>query len=204
MTERIKKLREQSINAVNKLSAERAMLVTEFYKSEAARELSTPVKRALCFKYILENKYVCINDNELIVGERGPEPKAAPTYPEICLHSLEDLDMLDTRPKVSFKVSGEVKKIYKEIIIPHWKGKSNRDKIMNGVPPEWLKAFKTGMFTEFMEQRAPGHTVADGKIYKKGMLDFKNDIKLSIEKLDFLNDPDAYKKREELKKAEDQ
>jgi len=31
------------------------------------------------------------------------------------------------------------------------------------------------------------------------MLDFKNDIKLSIEKLDFLNDPDAYKKREELK-----
>jgi formate C-acetyltransferase len=199
MTERIKKLREQSINAVNKLSAERAMLVTEFYKSEAARELSTPVKRALCFKYILENKYVCINDNELIVGERGPEPKAAPTYPEICLHSLEDLDMLDTRPKVSFKVSGEVKKIYKEIIIPHWKGKSNRDKIMNGVPPEWLKAFKTGMFTEFMEQRAPGHTVADGKIYKKGMLDFKNDIKLSIEKLDFLNDPDAYKKREELK-----
>lgn len=199
MNDRIKKLREQSLNAVNTLSAERALLVTEFYKSEEAREISTPVRRALCFKYILENKFICINEGELIVGERGPEPKAAPTYPEICLHSLEDLEILDSRPKVSFKVDDGVKKVYKDIIIPYWKGKSNRDKIMNNVPPEWLKAFKAGMFTEFMEQRAPGHTVADDKIYKKGMLDFKNEIKLSIANLDFYNDPDAYKKREQLK-----
>ncbi len=30
--------------------------------------------------------------DELIVGERGPTPKAVPTYPEITLHSLTDLD----------------------------------------------------------------------------------------------------------------
>ena len=155
MNDRIKKLREQSINAVNKLSVERALLVTEFYKSDSAREISTPVKRALCFKYILENKYICINEGELIVGERGPEPKAAPTYPEICLHSLEDLELLDSRPKVSFKVDDKVKKDYKEIIIPFWKGKSNRDKIMNNVPPEWLKAFKAGMNKERPDIQLP-------------------------------------------------
>ena len=199
MNDRIKKLREQSLNAVNKLSVERALLVTEFYKSEIAEETSSPVKRALCFKYILENKHICINDGELIVGERGPVPKAAPTYPEICLHSLKDLELLDTRPKVSFKVDKEVKKIYKDIIIPYWKEKSNRDYIMHAVSKNWLKAFKAGIFTEFMEQRAPGHTVAGGNIYKKGMLDFKDEIKNSLQNLDFNNDTDAYNKREQLK-----
>ena len=36
MTERIKKLREQSLNAENRLSAERALLITDFYKSGIA------------------------------------------------------------------------------------------------------------------------------------------------------------------------
>ncbi|MBM3500154.1 MAG: formate C-acetyltransferase/glycerol dehydratase family glycyl radical enzyme, partial [Armatimonadetes bacterium] len=34
---------------------------------------------------------------------------------------------------------------------------------------------------EFMEQRAPGHTVADGKIYRRGMLGFKADIEARLE-----------------------
>ena len=64
--------------------------------------------------------------------------------------------------------------------------------------PEWKKAYAAGMFTEFQEQRAPGHTVLGDKIYRKGMLDIKNDIRENIEKLDFINDPRAYQKREEL------
>jgi formate C-acetyltransferase len=198
MNYRIKKLREQSLRAVNKLSEERAALVTEFYKSIGSREISVPMKRALCFKHIMENKYLFINDDELIVGERGPMPKAAPTYPEICLHSLEDLDMLDSRPKVSYKVSKKFRKTYSDVIIPYWSGKSNRDRIMNSVSAEWLSAYKAGMFTEFMEQRSPGHTVADGKIYKKGMLDFKAEIKDAVNSLDFYEDKDAFRKKEQL------
>ena len=71
MTERIKKLREQSLNAENRLSAERALLITDFYKSGIANSEPIPVQRALSFKYILENKAICINEGELIVGERG-------------------------------------------------------------------------------------------------------------------------------------
>jgi hypothetical protein len=104
MTERIKKLREQSLRALNCISSERALLITEFYKSSEVQRVSIAVQRALSFKYILENKSICIIDGELIVGERGPEPKATPTYPEICLHSTKDLDILDSRQKVSFKV----------------------------------------------------------------------------------------------------
>ena len=58
---------------------------------------------------------------------------------------------------------------------------------------------KLGMFTEFMEQRAPGHTVLDGILYQKGMLDFKEEIARSLANLDYLNDPEATEKAEELK-----
>jgi pyruvate formate-lyase/glycerol dehydratase family glycyl radical enzyme len=199
MNTRIKKLRENSLKATNRISEERSKLVTEFYMSDEARGLSAPVTRARCFYYIMDNKEICINDGELIVGERGPAPKATPTYPEICIHTLKDLEILNSRKKVSFKVSPETKKAFENTIIPYWKGKSNRDRIMENMSPEWKKAYAAGMFTEFQEQRAPGHTVLGDKIYRKGMLDIKKDIRDSIDRLDFMNDPGAFQKREELK-----
>jgi len=199
LSERVKKLREQSLNAVEKITAERAVLITRFYKSDEAREISAPLRRAKAFEYLLKNKKICINEGELIVGERGPAPKETPTCPEISLHSLQDLDILDSREKVSFKVDDEVRKIYKEEIIPYWKGKSNRDRIMSLMTPEWLNAYKAGIFTEFQEQRAPGHTVLGYKMFKTGFLQLKEEISESILKLDYYNDVEAFDKDEELK-----
>ncbi len=199
MTDRVLKLREQSLNAVETLTAERAVLITDFYSSDEARGLSAPVLRAKAFEYILKNKVLCINDGELIVGERGPSPKATPTCPEISLHSLADLDILNSREKVSFKVSPETRRIYEEIIIPYWKGKSNRDRIMSLMTPEWINAYKAGIFTEFQEQRAPGHTVLGYKMFHTGFLDLKKEIKESLERLDYFTDPAAYDRAEELK-----
>jgi formate C-acetyltransferase len=199
LSERVKKLREQSLNAVEKISAERAVLITSFYKSDEAREISAPVRRAMALEYLLKNKKICINEGELIVGERGPAPKETPTCPEISLHSLQDLDILDSREKVFFKVDDEVRKIYKEEIIPYWKGKSNRDRIMSLMTPEWLNAYKAGIFTEFQEQRAPGHTVLGYKMFKTGFIQLKEEIKESISKLDYYNDVEAFDKGEELK-----
>ena len=199
LSERVKKLREQSLNAVEKISAERALLITQFYKSDDARELSAPVKRARAFEYLLKNKKICINEGELIVGERGPAPKETPTYPEISLHSIKDLEILNSREKVFFRVDEEVKNIYEKEIIPFWKGKSNRDRIMSLMTPEWLNAYNAGLFTEFQEQRAPGHTVLGYRMFKKGFLAVKEEIKDSIEALDFFTDNNALDKLEELR-----
>jgi len=199
MNERIRKLRQQSLDARPTMTAERGMLITEYYKSPEAHRTSYPMQRALAFKYILENKAICINEAELIVGERGPAPKVTPTYPEICAHSVQDLEILNSRPKTSFGVDAETIKAYKDEIIPYWKGRSLRDRILADLSPEWKDAYEAGIFTEFMEQRAPGHTVLDNKIYKKGMLDFKADIEKSIAGLDFIKDPEAWDKREELR-----
>jgi pyruvate formate-lyase/glycerol dehydratase family glycyl radical enzyme len=199
LSERVKKLREQSLSAVERITAERAILVTRFYKSDDAREISAPVLRAKAFEYILKNKKICINDGELIVGERGPAPKAVPTYPEISLHSLKDLEILDSREKVFFKVDDEVRNIYEKEIIPYWKGKSNRDRIMSRMTSEWLNSYDAGIFTEFQEQRAPGHTVLGYKMFKTGFLQLKEEIKISISRLDYFNDSEAFEKAEELK-----
>jgi len=199
MNERIEKLRKQSQEAVNRLSAERALLLTAFHQSGETAKVSVPVARAMAFAYILQHKELYIGDGELIIGERGPAPRAVPTYPEVSLHSLADLDVLDQRPKVSFKVDRETYEAYRDVIIPFWKGKSNREKLMAEMDADWLTAYKAGIFTEFQEQRAPGHTVAGGKIFRKGLLDLIDDIELAISGLDFYGDTEAWDKREALK-----
>jgi len=199
MTERIKKLREKSVRTEPYVSSERAELVTEFYKSGIPEKVPTPIARALALKYIMEHKEIHIDDGELIVGEKGPAPKATPTYPELTTHSIEDFEVMSTRDKTRFAVSEEVKKVYKEKIIPFWKGKTMRERVFNAMDEEWHKAFEAGVFTEFMEQRAPGHAIMDDKIYYMGMEDFKEKIDRKLEALDYLNDPEAYKKEQELK-----
>jgi len=198
MNSRIQRLREESLKAVNRLSPERALLVTEFYKSEKAAGLSAPVVRALCFEHIMKNKVLWLGEGELIVGERGPAPKATPTYPEVALHSLEDLKILDSRPKVSFKADEEMLSAYRDVVIPFWKGKSNREKMMSLLPREWHDAYEAGIFTEFQEQRSPGHTVLGDKIYHKGLTDLIQEVRQNLESLDYINDPEAFEKREEL------
>jgi formate C-acetyltransferase len=99
----------------------------------------------------------------------------------------------------NYAVDEECLAVYAEKIIPYWRGRSMRDKMFLELPAAWHAAYDAGIFTEFMEQRAPGHTVLDGKIYRKGMLGFKQDIAAATAALDFLGDPEAYSKRESLK-----
>ena len=191
MNSRVKFLRTQSLEAINTLNHERAVLVTKFYRDLLPENEPVPVQRALCFRYILANKSVYIGEQELIVGERGPAPKATPTYPEVSLHSLEDLDILDSRPKVSFKVSEETRKIFQEEIIPFWKGRTNRDKLMSLMSTRWKRSYEAGIFTEFQEQRAPGHTVLGRRMFGKGMLNLIAECDAALLRLDLGTDKEA-------------
>lgn len=199
MNERINNLRENSLTAEPKLSHQRALLLTQFYQSDEAKGCSIPVKRALVFKYIMEHKDICIMNGELIVGERGEFPKSTPTYPEIVLHSVDDLEKLDTRKKQYFRVEEETREVYQERIIPFWKGQTIREKMFHELPDAWKNAYEAGVFTEFLEQRAPGHTVIGKDSFTKGFLDLKQEIALAISKIDFVNDTQALDKKEELK-----
>ena len=197
MNQRVTKLREQSLAARPSFSSERAVLMTEYYQCAGLN--SAPMQRALAFEHLMKNMSIYIGEGELIVGERGPRPKAACTYPEICCHSLEDLDKLHNRPKTNYDVDVEASRVYAEKVIPFWQGRSLREKLFAEMTPAWRDCFEAGMFTEFMEQRAPGHTTLDGKVFRFGMLDHIKRIDAALKKLDVLNDPQAYAKQEQLK-----
>jgi len=197
MSERTLRLRQESLEAIPSLSVERAAEVTAFYKEHLGRH-SIPVLRGMAFFAIVDRKALWLGEGELIVGERGPEPKAVPTFPELTCHSVQDLRILDTRPLTRYRVAPEVIERYEREIIPYWQGRSLRDQMFAELAPEWCDAYEAGCFTEFMEQRAPGHTVADGKLFGKGLLAFKAEIRAAIAALDFERDPEALDKREEL------
>jgi formate C-acetyltransferase len=112
---------------------------------------------------------------------------------------MRDLEILNSREKVFFRVDDEVKNIYEKEIIPFWKGKSNRDRIMSLMTMEWMNAYNAGVFTEFQEQRAPGHTVLGYRMFRTGFLAVKEEIKKSIASLNFFSDNKALEKTEELK-----
>ncbi len=198
MTPRTERLREQSVGTVPFLSADRALLITEFCKNGGMDGVSLPVGRALAFRHLMEHQPICINDGELIVGERGPAPKATPTYPELCCHSLEDLRLLDSRDRTPYRVSDEFRECYENDIIPFWSGKTIREQVLGAMTPEWHAAFDAGVFTEFMEQRAPGHAILGDKIYRRGFLDFKQRIGERADEVKRSDDPDADAMLEEL------
>jgi formate C-acetyltransferase len=189
-------LRQQSLDQRPSVSAERADLVTE--ATREAGSVAPAIARAAVFRHLMSRKAIYIGDGELIVGERGAGPKVVPTFPELCCHSLEDLDILHTRERISFRVPPDTRRAYAERIIPFWQGRSMRDAIFREVPDQWRAAYDAGVFTEFMEQRAPGHTVLGDVIYRKGLLDLIADVDRSLAALDEAADPRAHDRRLEL------
>ena len=196
-TERVKRLHRQSIDTPASLTIERALIETAFYKENYGK-YSIPVLRARNFYEICAKKTLYMGDDELIVGERGPVPKAVPTFPELTCHSAEDLHTLNGRELQSYRISDEDIATYEKEVIPYWEGKTQRERIFGHVSKEWREAYEAGIFTEFMEQRAAGHTAMDGKMYRKGLLDIKKDIEAELAALDFINDPEATDKQQEL------
>lgn len=172
---RIAKLRKENISTEVKVSFERAKLITEFYKSQAPKGKSIPVQRALAFKHLMEHAAIPVEDGQLIVGIRGTGPKEAPTYPEICAHTLEDLEVLNSRKNMPYKVDKKTRKLYKNEVIPFWKDRSMRDIIFNHQSQKWKDLYEAGIWTEFMEQRAPGHTAGGGRVFKTGLLEIKRE-----------------------------
>ena len=198
MNERIQKLREVSVTTPVHIDLERAKIETDFYKENDGK-YSIPVMRAMVLKEYFSRKTLYLGEGELIIGEKGRDPQASPTFPELCCHSVEDMTVMSERELVSFHTTEEDRKLQAEEIIPYWTGRSMREKILERMTPEWHECYSAGMFTEFMEQRGPGHTCGGEQVFTTGYLDYKAKIKETMDALDYINDPDAVNKCEELK-----
>lgn len=198
MNERIQRLREQSVTTPVHIDLERAKIETDFYKENDGK-YSVPVMRAMTLKEYFSKKTLYFGDDELILGEKGKNPQASPTFPELCCHSEEDMKVMSERKLVSFHTTEEDRKLQAAEIIPFWKGRTIREKLLSRMTPEWHDCYEAGIFTEFMEQRGPGHTCGGEQVFTTGYLDYKEKIKKTMDALDWMNDPEASDKMEELK-----
>ena len=158
MNERIRKLRALSVNTPPHIDMERAKIMTETYRREEG-VLSVPQLRAQALKDYFSQKTLYLGEGELIVGEKGDSPQGAPTFPELCCHSVEDMRLMNERELIRFQVTPEDMALQEKVMIPFWKERCIRSRIFRQMTPEWKKAYECGIFTEFMEQRGPGHTV---------------------------------------------
>ena len=126
MNERIQKLRELSVTTPVHIDLERAKIETDFYRENDGK-YSIPVMRAMVLKEYFSKKTLYLGDGELIVGEKGKDPQASPTFPELCCHSVEDMTVMSERDLVSFHTTEEDRKLQAEEIIPFWKGRTMRE-----------------------------------------------------------------------------
>ena len=197
MNARIRALRKLSQETQPHLDLERALIETEVYKKWEDK-VSLPVLRALVLKEYFAKKTLYLGEGELIVGEKGKDPQCSPTFPELTCHTLEDMHIMNERAVVNFSVTEQDLKDQEEINIPYWKGKSMRDKLLASMTDTWKECYAAGMFTEFMEQRGPGHTCGGKNVFIKGYADYKKEIQDTINALDFMTDPEALAKKDEL------
>ena len=93
--------------------------------------------RARSFLDLCREKTIHLGDGELIVGERGPAPKAVPTFPELTCHSIEDLGSSTRARRRSYAVTPDVIESTSDEVIPYWRGRSLRDRLFATLPPEW-------------------------------------------------------------------
>lgn len=198
MNARIRALRQESLDTQPRLSMERARIETETYR-EYEGKVSVPELRALVLKRYFSEKAISIHPGELIVGEKGDGPQVSPTFPELCCHTIKDMHVMNDRELINFTNTEADRKFQQEVIIPFWEERSIRHKIFEHMTQEWKAAYECGIFTEFMEQRGPGHTVGSGKLYEKGFLAYQQDIQAALDVLDFYHDPEALEKQNELK-----
>lgn len=198
MNERVQALRELSVTTQPHIDMERAKCETATYKKYEG-QLSVPELRAQVLYDYFAAKTLYIGEGELIVGEKGDSPHGAPTFPELCCHTLEDMHVMNDRELISFSVKEEDYDYQEKEIIPFWEKRSTRSKILANMSDQWKDCYAAGIFTEFMEQRGPGHTVGSFKLYEKGFLDYKADIQASIDSLDYFHDTEAFEKRNQLR-----
>ena len=163
MNERIQALRELSVSTQPHIDLERAKSETETYKKYEGT-LSVPELRGQVLYDYFATKTLYIGEGELIVGEKGDAPQAAPTFPELCCHTVEDMHVMNDRDLINFSVKEEDYGYQEDVIIPYWERRSIRSKIIANMTQEWRDCYEAGIFTEFMEQRGPGHTVGSVKI----------------------------------------
>ena len=144
-SDRIPKLVSALFEKMPQIEADRAVLLTESYKSTEGEPIIT--RRAKAFEHILRNIPITIRDNELVVGSATKAPRSCQVFPEYSYEWLEaEFDTVATRSADPFYISEETKSVLHEVY-KYWKGKTTRELADAYMSAEAKTAFEHSVFT---------------------------------------------------------
>ena len=134
---RIGRLIDHLYAKMPEIEADRAVLITESYKSTEGQPIV--LRRAKAFAHILENLPITIRPEELIVGSNSKAPRGCQVFPEYSYEWLEaEFDTVATRSADPFYISEETKAKLREVY-PYWKGKTTSELATAYMSPEALR-----------------------------------------------------------------
>ena len=194
---RIEKLVDQLFEKKPEIEVERAVLLTESYKSTEGQP--TVIRRAKAFAHILENLPIVIRQNELIVGAATKSSRSCQIFPEYSFQWIADeFDTIATRNADPFYISEESKEALKDVFA-FWKGKTTSELATSHMAPEALTAIEHNIFTVgnyFFN--GIGHITVDyGKILRVGYKGIIAEAKNAMDNL-HLSEPDYASRKEFL------
>ena len=154
MTERIRKLREETLDEPRYLSVEQAKLITRAYREHSGE--SVAMKRAWALREAMEKIGICIRDGEIIVGNRTRESCAGVVFPEGGIKWLEkEIDELETRPQDQFHVRPEDREYFFQELVPFWEGMTLEDNVSAALPSDIKEREVVGKLNQ--KDHAQGH-----------------------------------------------
>lgn len=181
---RIQRLIDHLYAKMPEIEADRAVLITESYKSTEGQPII--LRRAKAFAHILENLPITIRPEELIVGSNSKAPRGCQVFPEYSYEWLEnEFDTVATRAADPFYISEETKQKLREVY-PYWKGKTTSELATAFMSPEALIAIEHNIFTvgNYFYNGIGHFTVDYGKVLEKGYKGIIAEARAALDNLD--------------------
>ena len=181
---RIQRLIDHLYAKMPEIEADRAVLITESYKSTEGQPII--LRRAKAFAHILENLPITIRPEELIVGSNSKAPRGCQVFPEYSYEWLEnEFDTVATRAADPFYISEETKQKLREVY-PYWKGKTTSELATAYMSPEALIAIEHNIFTvgNYFYNGIGHFTVDYGKVLEKGYKGIIAEAQAALDNLD--------------------
>ena len=142
---RIQRLIDHLYAKMPEIEADRAVLLTESYRSTEGEPVIT--RRAKAFQKICEELPIIIRPEELIVGSNSQAPRGCQVFPEYSYEWLEsEFDTVETRSADPFYISEETKQRLRSVY-PYWKGKTTSELATSYMTKETLTAMEHNIFT---------------------------------------------------------
>lgn len=177
-TPRVQKAKKRVLETKPSMDLENAHILTESFIETEGEPLV--VRKAKAFKEQCERKKVTIWDDELIVGCIGSKTRGGILCPDAFWNFLDnELETISTRPQDPFLIAEDDKNIFKDIIIPYWKGKSAFEAWLAQMPEDIARLREAGViYLDRRPVRGPGELTAN---YEYVLADGINGIRKRIQ-----------------------